>query len=125
MGARGQANYSAAKAAVFGLTRAAAVELEPHGITVNAVAPVARTRLTSAQPQLEGLAGLTPEHVAPAALFLASDLCGERSGEVLGVAAGRLYRLKFTESRGQYKDADQPWTAPEIAEHWEALSRFP
>lgn len=122
-GARGQANYVAAKAAVYGLTRAAAIELEPHGITVNAIAPVARTRLTHQQPQLQGLEPLTADHVAPAALFFASGLCGDRSGEVLAVAGGRMYRLRVVETKGAFKDAQRPWTAQEIEEHWDGLSK--
>jgi NAD(P)-dependent dehydrogenase (short-subunit alcohol dehydrogenase family) len=123
-GARAQSSYVTAKAAVYGLTRAAAIDLERLGITVNAIAPVARTRLTSEQPQLEGLAPIMAEHVAPAILFLGSDLCGERTGEVLGVGGSRVYRLKIAESQGAFKDGHEPWTAEEIAQHWDRLGRF-
>jgi NAD(P)-dependent dehydrogenase (short-subunit alcohol dehydrogenase family) len=122
-GAAGQASYAAAKAGVHGLTRAAAIELERHGITVNALAPLARTRLTEDEPSFQGLDGLSPNHVAPAALFLASDLCADRSGQLLAVAGGRLYGFKLVETRGKLKDRDSPWTAAEIAEHWDAILR--
>jgi NAD(P)-dependent dehydrogenase (short-subunit alcohol dehydrogenase family) len=124
-GSVGQPAHATAMAGIYGLTRAAAIELQRHGITVNAVAPVATTRQTAAEPQLQGLAdALRPEHVAPAVLFLASELCGDRSGEVVGVAGGRIYRLKMIESKGKFKDGDAPWTAEEIAQYWEALAKI-
>lgn len=119
----GQAGYAAAKAAVYGLTRAAAVELERHGITVNAVAPVALTRSTRGQSQLEGLEPLGVEHVAPAVLFFASSLCGDRTGEVLGVGGGRIHRWEVVESRGAFKEGGEPWTADEMAEHWDRIAK--
>jgi NAD(P)-dependent dehydrogenase (short-subunit alcohol dehydrogenase family) len=123
LGAAGQAPAAAAEAGIYALTRTAAIELQRHGITVNALAPLARTRLTASEPSFEGLEGLTPEHVAPAALFLASDLCADRSGQLLAVAGGRMYAFKVVESRGQLKEQDAPWSAEEIAEHWDAIVR--
>jgi NAD(P)-dependent dehydrogenase (short-subunit alcohol dehydrogenase family) len=119
----GRANDAAAKAAVFGLTRTAAIELQKHRITVNAIAPLAKTRQTEALPMFQGLDSLTPEHVAPAALFLASDLCADRTGHVLAVSGSRMYAYKVVESRGTFKDDSAIWTAEEIAEHWDALTR--
>jgi NAD(P)-dependent dehydrogenase (short-subunit alcohol dehydrogenase family) len=123
-GSFGQANHGAAKAGVYGLTRALAVELQKHKITVNAVAPLARTRMTEELPALHGVDGLTPEHVAPAALFLASGLCGERTGYVLAVAGSRVFSLKLVETQGRFKEADGGvWTAEEISEHWDAIQK--
>jgi len=123
-GAFGQANYAAAMAGIYGLTRAAAVELQKHKITVNGVAPVALTRLTAELPQMQGLEHLTAEHVAPVALYFASPLCRDRTGEVLGVAGSRLTRLRLVESAGKFKEGHEPWTAEEIAEHWDALCKL-
>jgi NAD(P)-dependent dehydrogenase (short-subunit alcohol dehydrogenase family) len=123
-GAFGQSNHAAAMAGIYGLTRAAAIELQRHGITVNAVAPLAATRLTAAQPQVQGVPELSAEHVAPVALFFACELCRARSGEVLGVGGGRVYRLKVVESKGQFKQGDVPWTAEELAEQWEAITKL-
>jgi NAD(P)-dependent dehydrogenase (short-subunit alcohol dehydrogenase family) len=122
-GAAGQAAAAAAQAGVYGLTRACAVELQKHRITVNAIAPIAHTRLTEQALHLQGLDGLTPEHVAPAALFLGSPLCRDRTGEALGVAGGRLSRLRLVEGAGCFKDGPAPWTAEEIAEQWPALGK--
>ena len=87
LGNFGQANYAAAKAGIYGLTRTAAIELQKHRITVNAIAPIAKTRMTEDLPMFQSAGDtLTPEHVAPAALFLASDLCADKTGNVLAVA---------------------------------------
>jgi NAD(P)-dependent dehydrogenase (short-subunit alcohol dehydrogenase family) len=126
LGNFGQSNYSAAKAGIYGLTRTASIELQRYGIMVNAVAPVAKTRMTEDLPMFAKIEGtLSPEHVAPAHLFLASDLAGDRTGIVLAVAGGRMSVYKVVESGGKYKEAnDGVWTAEEIAEHFEAIAKI-
>jgi NAD(P)-dependent dehydrogenase (short-subunit alcohol dehydrogenase family) len=123
MGNFGQTNYAAAKAGIYGLTRTAGIELQKHRITVNALAPIARTRMTEDLPMFHHTTSLTPEHVAPAALFLGSPLCGERTGYVLAVAGARMYAYKVVETEGKFKDDNQAWTAQEIADHWESILR--
>jgi len=121
----GQANYSAAKAGVYGITRTAAIELQKHGITVNALAPVAKTRMTDDLPMMQGIDNLGPEYIAPAALFLASDLCGDRTGLVLAVAGPRMYVFNVVESEGKFKEGeDGVWTAQEIADHWDSIAKL-
>ena len=122
LGNFGQTNYSAAKAGIYGLTRTAAIELQKHRITVNAIAPIARTRLTEDLPMFQsGRESLTPDHIAPAALFLGSDLCADRTGHVLAVAGAQMYAFKVVQTAGKFKDGDAPWTAQEIADHWDAI----
>jgi NAD(P)-dependent dehydrogenase (short-subunit alcohol dehydrogenase family) len=122
LGNFGQANYAAAKAGIYGLTRTMSIELQKHRITVNAIAPIAKTRMTEDLPMFQGVDTLTPDHIAPAALFLASDLCGERTGHVLAVAGARLYAFKVVETAGRFKDEDRGvWSAKEIAENWDAI----
>jgi NAD(P)-dependent dehydrogenase (short-subunit alcohol dehydrogenase family) len=124
MGNFGQANYAAAKAGIYGFTRTAAIELQKQRITVNAIAPIAKTRLTEDLPMFQtGTDSLTPDHVAPAALFLASDLCSDRTGHVLAVAGARMYVYKVVESAGKFKDEHAAWTANEIAENWDAIAK--
>ncbi len=124
LGNFGQANYSAAKAGIYGLTRTASIELQRHGIRVNAVAPIAKTRMTEDLPMFEKIQSMTPEHVAPAHLFLGSDLSRDLSGAVVSVAGGKLSIYKVVESAGKFKDSDQGvWTAQEIADHWEVISK--
>jgi NAD(P)-dependent dehydrogenase (short-subunit alcohol dehydrogenase family) len=122
MGNFGQANYAAAKAGIYGLTRTMSIELQKHKITVNALAPIAKTRLTEDLPMFQGVETMTAEHISPAALFLASDLCGDRTGHVLAVAGARLYAFKVIETPGKFKDdAQGVWTPQEIAENWDAI----
>jgi NAD(P)-dependent dehydrogenase (short-subunit alcohol dehydrogenase family) len=122
MGNFGQSNYAAAKAAIYGLTRTMSIELQKHRITVNAIAPIAKTRMTDDLPMFHGVETMTPEHVSPAALFLASSLCGDRTGHVLAVAGARLYAFKVVETPGKFKDEDAGvWNAREIAENWDAI----
>jgi len=117
----GQTNYAAAKAGIYGITRTVAVELQKHRITVNALAPIAKTRLTDDLPQFQGLDTLTPDHIAPAALFLASELCADRTGHVLAVSGARMYAYKVVESDGKFKDEHGVWTAQEIDDNWDAI----
>ncbi|WP_435581560.1 3-oxoacyl-ACP reductase FabG [Amycolatopsis thermoflava] len=100
VGMAGQTNYSAAKAGIVGLTKAAAKELAHHGVRVNAIQPgLIRTAMTEAMPQKVwdqkmaeipmGRAGEVSE-VASVALFLASDLSSYMTGTVLEVTGGRF-----------------------------------
>ena len=122
----GQTNYSAAKAGIYGVTRTAAMELQKLGIRVNAVAPVAKTRMTEDLPMFQKIEDtLSPEHIAPAHLFLASDLSKHLTGEILSVAGAKMAIYKVVESNGKLKESDGGiWTAQEIAEHWAAISKL-
>ena len=126
LGNFGQSNYAAAKAGIYGLTRTASIELQRYGISVNAVAPVAKTRMTEDLPMFAKIEGtLSAEHIAPAHLFLASDLCGERTGIVLAVAGARMSIYKVVESAGQFKESDGGiWTAAEIEQHFDAIAKL-
>jgi 3-oxoacyl-[acyl-carrier protein] reductase len=99
VGLPGQTNYSAAKAGIVGMTKAAAKELAHLGVRVNAIAPgLIRSAMTEALPQRiwdaklaevpMGRAG-EPDEVAAVALFLASDLSSYMTGTVLEVTGGR------------------------------------
>jgi NAD(P)-dependent dehydrogenase (short-subunit alcohol dehydrogenase family) len=122
LGNFGQANYSAAKAGIYGLTRTMSIELQKHRVTVNAIAPIAKTRMTEDLPMFQGVDTLTAAHISPAALFLASDLCGDRTGHVLAIAGARVYAFKMVETTGRFKESDHGvWTAQEIAESWDAI----
>ena len=92
-GNAGQCNYSASKAGMIGLTKSIAKEMGPRGIRANAIAPgfiitdmtnqlPEEVRESSAQ-QIPMRRGGTPEDVAKVALFLASDLSGYVSGQVI------------------------------------------
>ena len=99
VGLKGQTNYSAAKAGIVGLTKAAAKEVAFAGVRVNAVQPgVVRTALTLAMPQHiwdEKMAEIPmgraaePGEIAQVVLFLASDMSSYMTGNVLEITGGR------------------------------------
>lgn len=99
-GNAGQANYAASKAGIIGLTKAAARELAPRGLTVNAIAPgFIETDMTSVLSEKVKEATVTqiplgsfgkPEQVAAAAAFLASEDAGYITGQVLHVDGGMV-----------------------------------
>ncbi len=125
LGNFGQGNYAAAKAGIYGLTRVCALELQKIGITVNAVAPVALTRMTSDLAMMKGATekDLGPQFVAPVVVFLASDLAADLTGQVVGVQGGRIFLYRMETTEGATKDAEKGlWTAAEIREAWGRIS---
>ncbi len=126
LGNFGQANYSAAKAGIYGLTCTGALELRKHRITVNAIAPVALTRMTQDLPMMQAMPNaaelLAPEHVAPAALFLASELAADITGQILAVEGKRIYLYRMTQTAAVMPLDDGGWTATEIRERWGEIS---
>lgn len=121
----GQANYASAKAGIYGLTRTASIELQRFGIRVNAVAPLAKTRLTEELPLFEKIGdSLSPAHVAPVHVYLASDLSRDVTGVTLSVAGARISQFKLVESAGRHKDDDDGvWTPAEIAEQFAGITK--
>jgi NAD(P)-dependent dehydrogenase (short-subunit alcohol dehydrogenase family) len=94
----GQANYGAAKAGLVGLTRSLAVEGRKVGINVNAISPMAATRMTQ---ELLGENGqlLAPEQVSPVVAYLCHRECGI-SGQVLSVGGGHVSAVVTSVTRG-------------------------
>jgi len=92
----GQANYSAAKAGVAALTRVASAELARYGVTANAVAPVARSRMTARlfADEMTVRAGefdrMDPDNVAPLVVWLGSDESKDVNGWVFEVQGGHI-----------------------------------
>jgi NAD(P)-dependent dehydrogenase (short-subunit alcohol dehydrogenase family)/acyl dehydratase/putative sterol carrier protein len=108
----GQSNYSAAKAGIYGFTLTAAMELAKDGITVNAIAPIAKTRMTE---EIESVpAEYRPEEVSPLVLFFASDLSKDLSGRIIGVHGRHLFEYKMEITEG--KEKKEAWTPAEIGE---------
>ncbi|HEX9991738.1 MAG TPA: SDR family oxidoreductase [Acidimicrobiales bacterium] len=112
----GQANYGAAKMGLVGLTRVLAVEGARYGIKVNAIAPVARTRMT------EDLLGpvadkLEPRLVSPVAAWLVHEDCPV-TGEVYSVGGGRVARVFVGVTEGWFSPG---LTLEDVRDHFEEI----
>jgi NAD(P)-dependent dehydrogenase (short-subunit alcohol dehydrogenase family) len=113
-GSVAQANYSAAKGGIISLVRSAALGLHRYGITANAIAPVARTRMSELVPfAIEDMGG--PEDVAPMAVHQLSDAAAEVTGQVYTVAGSKVaVWAQPRELRTMYGAGR--WTPQELAE---------
>lgn len=122
IGNYGQSNYAAAKAGIYGLTRVLAMELKKANITVNAIAPIAKTRMTE---DIERVSGeLTPGHISPVVVFLASEAAKNITGAIVGVAGQRLHLYEVRVNEGVEKAGHEPWTLAEIARDWAKITAF-
>jgi len=112
LGNVGQSNYGAAKAAVALMAITIDREMAKYGVTCNAIAPVARTRLTTdATPATAALMGqevkegefdvFSPRNVAPLVAWLASDDASDVHGEVFRVGGGTVWLMKGWHSAGK------------------------
>jgi NAD(P)-dependent dehydrogenase (short-subunit alcohol dehydrogenase family) len=95
-GSVGQSNYAAAKAGIAALTLVQAVELARYGVTANAIAPSARTRLTEnvfpdmmRKPET-GFDAMDPANIAPLVTWLCSEDSGDVTGRVFEVEGGKI-----------------------------------
>ena len=95
----GQANYSAAKLGIVGLSKSIALDMQKFGVRSNAVAPFAWTRMIDSIPaetpeqkkRMEGLRKLVPERVAPFVVGLCADEAKDVSGQIFGVRNNEIY----------------------------------
>jgi NAD(P)-dependent dehydrogenase (short-subunit alcohol dehydrogenase family) len=124
LGNFGQGNYSAAKGGIYSLTRTASMEFQRMGVTVNAIAPVALTRMTQDLAMFKGMTPdqIGPQYIAPVAAFLASDLAADITGTIVGVQGPKIFVYKMTETSGATREGG-PWSAVEIRERWAEISR--
>jgi NAD(P)-dependent dehydrogenase (short-subunit alcohol dehydrogenase family) len=124
LGSPGQPNYGPAKAAVASLAIIIDREMQKYGVTGNAIAPLARTRLTvDATPQTAGLMDakegehdyFSPHHVAPLVAWLASDDAANVHGEVFRVGGGCVWMMKGWHTAGTVKKLGD-WEPVELGE---------
>ena len=118
-GSVGQGNYSAAKAGIAALTLVAAAEMGRYGVTVNAIAPAARTRMTEkvfaetmATPD-DGFDAMAPENVSPLVVWLGSTESRDVTGKVFEVEGG-LIRVAEGWAHGPQVDNGAQWDSAEL-----------
>lgn len=119
----GQANYGAAKAGIAAFTVISAAELGRYGVTVNAIAPTALTRMTEDLPMMqaflqnapEGFNPLAPENISPLVVWLGSPLSKAITGRVFSVIGGRISVVEGWVN-GPTVDRNGPWLAGELTE---------
>jgi NAD(P)-dependent dehydrogenase (short-subunit alcohol dehydrogenase family) len=118
----GQANYGSAKAAIAALTLIAAEELERYGVRVNAIAPIARTRLTLATPGMGSLMAepekgeldlFSPANISPLVAYLATEKC-PINGKVYAVQGGAISVLSGWHDV-ETIETDDAWVIDDIA----------
>lgn len=113
----GQTNYGAAKAGIAGMTKVWAMELGKYNITCNAIAPMAKTRMTT---DIEAVPDdATPEQISPLVVFLASDLAKDVSGQIFGCHGGHYFEYKTVLTEGVKNNA---WTPQEIAKQFSKIT---
>jgi NAD(P)-dependent dehydrogenase (short-subunit alcohol dehydrogenase family) len=110
-GSVGQSTYSAAKAGIAGLTLVAAQELGRYGVTVNAIAPVARTRMTEGAFDTSAMA--VPEDNSPLVAWLASEESGDVTGRVIEIDGGTI-TVENGWAHGPSRDAGARWDAAKV-----------
>jgi NAD(P)-dependent dehydrogenase (short-subunit alcohol dehydrogenase family) len=115
----GQANYGAAKAGLVGLSNVLAIEGEKYNIRSNAIAPIAKTRMT------EDLLGpfaemVAPEQVTPLVIYLCSE-ANEYTHEIFTVGGGRYGRVFIATNQGWFAGTDEIPTVEAVSEHMEKI----
>ena len=116
----GQSNYGAAKLGVVGFMNTLKLEGQKDNIHINALAPVAWTRMTENLMPAEMEDMLTPERVTPAVIFMCSE--GAPTGKIICAGAGAYTSAAIVETKGVYL-GENP-SPEDVAEHWETISKI-
>jgi NAD(P)-dependent dehydrogenase (short-subunit alcohol dehydrogenase family) len=115
----GQSNYGAAKAGLLGLMRSLSIEGQKNNVHVNAICPVAATRMTEGVIPAELLSKLNPEYVTPGVIHLASD--GAPTGSILVAGAGVFSVARVYETEGVYL-GEGGLSAEEVRDNWDKIA---
>jgi NAD(P)-dependent dehydrogenase (short-subunit alcohol dehydrogenase family) len=115
----GQSNYGAAKMAVLGLMNTLKLEGAKNDVKINAISPVAATRMTEGLMPQEVLAKLAPEYVTPGVVYLCSDEAP--TGAILTAGAGAFALSRIYETEGVYLGEDG-LSAEEVRDSWDKIT---
>ena len=124
IGNLGQANYSAAKMGIAGLSKSIALDMAKFSVRSNCIAPWAWTPMTATIPpdtpeniaRIEKMKKMESAKIAPLAVYLASDAAAKVSGQIFGVRANEIYFFSQIRMVRSVHRSDG-WTPEEIAEH--------
>ena len=123
VGNPGQANYAAAKMGIVGLSKSLALDMSRFNVRSNCISPFAWSRMVGSIPntpdqeeRLAGLRKLTPDKIAPVAVFLASDAAAEVNGQIFAVRGNEIFLMSQPRPlRSAHRS--EGWTPETIAEH--------
>jgi NAD(P)-dependent dehydrogenase (short-subunit alcohol dehydrogenase family) len=115
----GQSNYGAAKMAIVGLMNTLKLEGQKTNIHINAISPVAATRMTEGLMPPEILAKLNPEYVTPGVVYLASEEAP--TGAILAAGAGVFALSRIYETEGVYL-GEGGLSAEEVRDSWSQIA---
>jgi NAD(P)-dependent dehydrogenase (short-subunit alcohol dehydrogenase family) len=117
-GGPGQTNYGAAKGGIVALTSIWARELERLNVTVNAIAPRARTPMTEVNPKFNkpetGFDKYDPANISPMVAFLASDAAADISAQVFIVLGDQVHRMQPATIVSSITNGKKQWTVAEL-----------
>ncbi|KAH8884784.1 NAD(P)-binding protein [Thozetella sp. PMI_491] len=120
----GQANYSAAKCAILGLSRALALEGAKYNIYVNTIAPNAGTAMTRTILPEELVQAFKPDYIAPLVLALSSDKVPNPTGGLYEVGSGWVGQTRWQRTGGHGFPVDVPLTPEAVVKNWKPIVTF-
>lgn len=116
----GQSNYGAAKLALVGLMNTLKLEGAKHDVRINAISPVAATRMTDSLMPPAMLERFAPKHVTPGVIYLACQ--DAPNGVILTAGAGVFALAQMIETQGAYLGPSS--SAEAVRDHWERIADF-
>jgi 3-hydroxyacyl-CoA dehydrogenase/3a,7a,12a-trihydroxy-5b-cholest-24-enoyl-CoA hydratase len=119
----GQANYSMAKLGLVGFANTLALEGRKKNVLVNAIAPIAGSRMTETVLPPEVVNALKPEYVSPLVTWLCHEECQE-SGSLFEVGGGFMAKLRWERTRGKVFKLGRAITPEAVQKSWEAITDF-